>query len=131
MGARVRAFGGQSLEDEVPDEVRRREGRTPRVQRLEDLLRVLVGRQVDRDELQSAGEHDGQRLRPFGGALVGRVQPLGHLLGEVLVRADNSRRGVTERLVLDGRLGVHHLVEGVAVLVAVPELEPRVLLAGT
>lgn len=40
------------------------------------------------------------------------------------MRADDSRRGVTERFVIDGRLGVHHLVEGLAVPIAVAELEP-------
>ena len=57
MHARVRALGSQALEHEVPNEVCRCERSAPCVQRLEDLLRVLVDREVDRDELQPAGKH--------------------------------------------------------------------------
>ena len=72
-----------------------------------------------------AGQHAGQRLGTLGRSVDVRVQPLAHRAREVLMRADYSRRRVTERLMVDGRLGVHHLVERSAVLVAVAELEPR------
>ena len=46
------------------------------------------------------------------------------------MRADNTRRRMRERLMVDGHLCVHDLLERGAILVAVAELEPRVRRAG-
>lgn len=67
MDTRIRALCRQPLEHEIPNQVCRRERSTPRVQRLEDLLRVLVDRKVDRNELQPSGEYACERLGTLGG----------------------------------------------------------------
>ncbi len=60
----VRAGFKQSLEDEVLDQVGRRELRPTSVQRLEDLLSILVGGEVDHDHLQEVTYHRLDRRRP-------------------------------------------------------------------
>ena len=62
VGARLE----QPLEDEVLDQIGGRELRAAGVQRLEDLLSVLVGGEIDDDHLQELA-HDGlDRRRPRG-----------------------------------------------------------------
>src|ERR1044072_7020594 len=55
--------------------------------------------------------HAGRRPRALAGALSVCVQPLRHGFREVLVRSHDPRGGVTKHFVIDGCLGIHHLVE--------------------
>src|SRR4051794_37333547 len=54
----------QLLEHKVLDQVGRSQRRTSGIQRLEDLLRILVGTQVDNPQLQASVQYVGQGTRP-------------------------------------------------------------------
>ena len=101
VGARLE----QSLEDEVLDQVGGGQLCAARVQRLEDLLRVLVGGQVDDDDLKQL-PHDGLDRAARAANIAGAVssQPLARLLAEEPVRLDHPFAAVAEGVVVDRRL---------------------------
>ena len=123
-GFDVDAFFHQPLDDEVLDQVGGGEMRAPGVQRLEDLLRILLGRQIDHHELHQLPYRVLDLLRTRRHVL-GTVEgePLPRLLGEVAVGVDQAGTSVLETAMIHGRRGRHHIVERRAVAVGGPHLE--------
>ena len=114
----------QPLEDEVLDQVGRGELRAASVERLEDLLGVLVGCEVDDDHLEKLTD-DGLDCRRARCDIFDAVQqePLASLLAEEPMGLDHSLAGEPDDAVVERRLGAHHGVERWAVAVRRPDLE--------
>jgi len=121
---RVHTLAFQALEDEVLHQVRRCERRSARVERLEDLLRVLLRLQVDDHQLETPRQHLNQRGGALGKRLGALGQPFPDSPDEEAMGAGEQRPRVLQVVVVDRRLSVHHLVERCLVLVRMPQLQP-------
>jgi hypothetical protein len=95
-----------------------------RIQRLEDLLSVLVSGEVYDDDLQglaySCLDRGGPRLDR---ALAVIGEPLARLLAEVSVGINHPLAAVIDCLVVDGRFRGHDRIESGPVAIRWPHLE--------
>lgn len=124
LGLDVRPRLEEALEHEVLDEVGGRELGAPGIEGLEDLLRVLVGGQVDHHDLQELprrGLDDGRTTRDLGVAI--SHEPLPSLGREASMGLDHALARVPSRGVVHRQLCGHDRLERRPIAVRGPDLE--------
>src|SRR5262245_11358000 len=120
----IRSGFQQALKDEVLDQVGRGELRPPSIQRLENLLRILIGCKIYHNHLHEFSNDGLDRRCPYlNGFRTVEREPLSCLLAEEVMRLHHPFAAVSDGVIIDRGLSSHDLVKRRTVAVCWPDLE--------